>query len=263
MKPIRCALPCLVACALVHTALAGAPSFDALVDLVNAGKVDDFRSTLKANPEAVHLRNQYNLPLIHRAAMTDKPDAVAVLLDAGAKLDARDNLKRTPLHVAAGWSTVEMVELLWQRGADPNATTERGDTPLDFAMSNFYQDKKVEREKIVSFLKGRGSKMSEGEKKRQAIIREVEADLASRPDKGPEPEQSDWDSSVPVVKDFVKTKTQDPSPKFHEWSKVSPLGDKWVVRAKFEYKNALGVKRQDNRWFYIRNGKVIGSKPAQ
>ena len=258
--------------ALVHAALllcvpallADTPSFESLVTLVEEGKANELRSVLKAYPNAVHIRNENNFPLIHRSAMTDQHQAVAVLLDAGAKVNSRDtNFGRTPLHIAAGWSTLPIVQLLWSRGADPKATTEKGATVLDFAMDNFYKDGDAERDKILAFLRGRGSKMSEGEKKRQAIIREVEADLASRPDKGPKPEQSEWDSSVPVVKDFVKTKTQDPSAMFHEWSKVSPLGDKWVVRAKFEYKNTLGVKRQDNRWFYIRNGNVIGTKPAQ
>ena len=264
MKTINIAFAYLAMLIMIPTVLATEPTFDSLIKLVESGKTNELRTILKANPKAVHIRNEKNFPLIHRASMTDKPETVAVLLDAGAKLNSRDsNFGRTPLHIAASWSTLDMVQLFWERGADPATTTQQGKTPLDFAMSNFYQDKKIEREKIVAFLKGKGSKMSAGEKRIQAVIKEAEDDLASRPDKGPKPKQSDWDASVEIVKEYVKTKTKDPSPKFDEWSKVAPLGDKWVVRAKFKFKNATGTTRQDNRWFYIRDGKVIGTKQAQ
>jgi hypothetical protein len=248
----------------VPAVLSDTPTFDSLVKLVESGETNELRSVLKAYPNAVHIRNENRFPLIHRAAMTDQHQAIAVLLDAGAKVNSRDtNFGRTPLHIAAGWSTLAMVQLLWSRGADPKATTEKGATVLDFAMDNFYKDGDVERDKILAFLRGRGSKMSEGEKRRQAVIEEVERDLASRPNRGAEPKQSDWDASVDIVKQYVISKTQDPSAKFDEWSKVTALGDKWAVRAKFQYKNAAGVLRQDNRWFYIRDGAVIGTKPAQ
>lgn len=258
MKLSRTSLYFLMMFTLNPLIWADVVTYDTLSRLIEADKADELRAVLKSNPEAVHLRNKYNLPLIHSAAMTDNTDVVVVLLDSGAKLDSRDNLKRTPLHVAAGWSTVEMVELLWSRGADPNSKTNRGGTPLDFAMNNFYQDKKDERVKIVGFLRGQGSKMSDGEKQRQEIIQKTEASIASRPDIGPKPEQLQNDDSVPIVKDYVVKITKDSSTKFKNWSKVSALGDKWAVKVDIEYKNDVVTN-----WFYIRNGKVIGSKPVK
>jgi len=261
-KPHR--LIIAIACIFAAThASAEPPSFDSIIKLVEAGNADELRDILQKNPQAVNLSNPNGLPLIHRAVMTDKTETVSVLIKAGAKLDSVEGLRRTPLHVAAGWSTLSMVELLWKNGADPKATTERGNTPLDFANDNFYQDKKIEREKIKGFLTGKGAVMSEGEKERQQVIKEVEDSIASRPDKGPEPKQSALNGSVDLIKDYVIDLTKDPSPKFEEWSKVSSLGDKWAVRAKFTYKNSAGVSRQDNRWFYIVGGKVVSTKPAQ
>ena len=44
----------------------------------------------------------------------------SMLLDAGARLDVRDNLfKSTPLGWACRWGRVELVRLLLARGADP------------------------------------------------------------------------------------------------------------------------------------------------
>ncbi|NCC99692.1 MAG: hypothetical protein EOL95_08360 [Bacteroidia bacterium] len=78
---------------------------------------------------------------------------------------------------------------------------------------------------------------------------------------GKEPEQSELDGSVKIVKDYVKNIANDASSiKFLEWSKVSPMGDFWVVRAKFKGTNALGGMVTENKWFYIQNGKVVKTK---
>lgn len=78
---------------------------------------------------------------------------------------------------------------------------------------------------------------------------------------GKEPEQSELDGSVKTVKDYVKNNANDASSiKFLEWSKVSPMGDFWVVRAKFKGTNALGGAITENKWFYIQNNEVVKTK---
>lgn len=78
---------------------------------------------------------------------------------------------------------------------------------------------------------------------------------------GEQPEQSEWDGSVKAVEDFVKANANDASSiDFIEWSKVSPFGDYWVVRAKFKGSNALGGVMTENKWFYIQNNKVVKIK---
>ena len=58
-----------------------------------------------------------------------------ILLDAGAKLDVRDDLlESTPLGWACRWGRVELVTLLLERGADPmEADAEPWATPLAWA----------------------------------------------------------------------------------------------------------------------------------
>jgi ankyrin repeat protein len=58
-----------------------------------------------------------------------------MLLDAGARLDVRDDLlKSTPLGWASRWGRVELVRLLLERGADPAETdAEPWATPLAWA----------------------------------------------------------------------------------------------------------------------------------
>lgn len=79
---------------------------------------------------------------------------------------------------------------------------------------------------------------------------------------GEKPHQSEWDSSVPSVKDYIKKNSKDPSSiQFIEWSKVSALGEYWVVRCKFSGTNSYGAVVTQNMWFYIQNGRVIRTKP--
>ncbi|KQX55714.1 MULTISPECIES: ankyrin repeat domain-containing protein [unclassified Streptomyces] len=58
-------------------------------------------------------------------------DAVAVhaALDAGARVDARDRHRRTPLLRAARHDHVPVARLLLAAGADPNAQDDRSDSP--------------------------------------------------------------------------------------------------------------------------------------
>jgi ankyrin repeat protein len=65
----------------------------------------------------------------------DRIGFATILLDAGAKLNVRDDLLRsTPLGWACRWGRVELVTLLLERGADPiEADAESWATPLAWA----------------------------------------------------------------------------------------------------------------------------------
>jgi len=76
--------------------------------------------------------------MLHEAVSRDHGVGVqlaTILLDAGARLDVRDNLlKSTPLGWACRWGRVEMVKLFLARGADPmEADAEPWATPRAWA----------------------------------------------------------------------------------------------------------------------------------
>ena len=69
------------------------------------------------------------------AVRTGKAEGVALLLEAGAKVNDMDKTNSTALHIGAGNSSVslEKIVLLVEAGADVNARDASGKTPADLA----------------------------------------------------------------------------------------------------------------------------------
>jgi len=91
-------------------------------------------------------RGSFGRTLLHDLAARGAPDEqvafATLLIDAGARLDVRDNLLRsTPLGWACRWGRVELVRLLLARGADPvEAGTEPWATPRAWAEKRRHAD---------------------------------------------------------------------------------------------------------------------------
>ena len=66
-------------------------------------------------------------------AGTDVKELVQMLIDAGADPNARSASGGTPLHTAGFTGNVPVTEMLLAAGADPGVTDVRGLTPLDHA----------------------------------------------------------------------------------------------------------------------------------
>ena len=78
---------------------------------------------------------------------------------------------------------------------------------------------------------------------------------------GTKPEQSELDGSVKIVEDYIKSNAKNASSvDFLEWTKVSEMGEYWVVRSKYKGTNSFGAIVTQNSWFYIQNSKVVDTK---
>ncbi len=62
--------------------------------------------------------------------MADSVELAALLLDAGANIDAQDNVDDTTLHLACDADNVPLARLLLERGANPNIRGMTGQVPL-------------------------------------------------------------------------------------------------------------------------------------
>jgi ankyrin repeat protein len=67
---------------------------------------------------------------LHRAAAAGASRSAALLLEYGAKANARNKSGRTPLHLAALGKRKEAVAVLLDRGARPTIKDDDGQTPL-------------------------------------------------------------------------------------------------------------------------------------
>lgn len=108
------------------------PTDEATVEqLMTAARDGDIGTTraLLAKGVPVDVRDKHGATALMYATVNGHARLVLLLLDAGAKLNTRDDLGWTPLHWATS-ANVEMVKLLLDRGADVNAKDSIGYTPL-------------------------------------------------------------------------------------------------------------------------------------
>lgn len=79
--------------------------------------------------------SQFQKTPFHNTAHSNNTQAVKLLLERGAKIEARDEDKFTPLHFAAQNNSTEAAQLLLEHGADFNASDVKNLTPLALARS--------------------------------------------------------------------------------------------------------------------------------
>jgi len=111
--------------------------------------------TLLAAGADIHAGNSVGIPTLMLAARTDSVEALKMLLNAGAQINATDKNGRTVL-MFEKWSympSVEVFRILLDAKADPNAVAPDGRTPLMFATYGAPPE-------IIELLLQRGAKAS-------------------------------------------------------------------------------------------------------
>ena len=71
---------------------------------------------------------------LHVAAWRNDLEAVQVLIEAGADVNAQGEMNETPLHVAVKQRNVRMVSAMLDAGARPDIRSEFGDTAMQLAV---------------------------------------------------------------------------------------------------------------------------------
>jgi ankyrin repeat protein len=102
------------------------------------GDTGAIQTLLAANRRLVSALSSDGWTPLHLAAHFGRQEAVRLLLDKGAKADARsaNAIENTPLHAAAAGRAAGAATLLLDRGASANARQQGGWTPLHAAAQN-------------------------------------------------------------------------------------------------------------------------------
>lgn len=119
-------------------ALEGRAADQAIRIFQNARDTEEVRKLLAERPELVSLRCSAFGDTALSKAVVGTPrvkDAVELLLAKGADPDARSHFGVTPLHYAAMYNCVASARLLLAKGAAVNAQMYEGSTPLHMAAS--------------------------------------------------------------------------------------------------------------------------------
>lgn len=93
-------------------------------------------SLLSSSPWLVNVPvDDEDTTLLHLAANTTTLAILHLLLQHGAEINKQNDDGLTPLHVAAMWGNREAVRILLDYGADAMGTDDEDLTPLDHAMN--------------------------------------------------------------------------------------------------------------------------------
>jgi ankyrin repeat protein len=105
------------------------------VDIFEAsvlGKVDRIQEILKSNPKRVTEYAPDGFTPVALAAFFGQPAAVKALIAAGADVNAaaKNALKVAALHAAVAGGKLDIVKVVLEAGADPNAQQQAGFRPI-------------------------------------------------------------------------------------------------------------------------------------
>jgi len=123
--------------------------YRAIHEYASDGNVAGITQDLAAYPGDVNLTDDAGRTPLHLAATHCHVDAAEVLLDKGAKIDAKATGGTTPLDVAAQAGCVDLVNLLLAKGAKINLRDDQGRTPLGRATQ-------WKRDEVVQVLRAHG-----------------------------------------------------------------------------------------------------------
>lgn len=140
MKRIGTILSMLILCSSL------AQATDKVGEIYQAIKnedVEQVKINLTVDTNSVYAVLEKRFTLLHFAAEHGSPRGIEILellLNDGAKVEAKNHIGQTPLFCAVGYDNPEGVKILIAKGAKINMRQNDGRTPLHWAAANGYCD---------------------------------------------------------------------------------------------------------------------------
>ncbi len=104
-----------------------------LTKMIEEGDQEPLLKLLADHPGAVNGRNSNDFSPLHLAAHYGRIDIMNTLLDKGAEIEAPATFQNTPYITAAAGGQVEAAQLLVERGAKTDSLNSMGQAPLHLA----------------------------------------------------------------------------------------------------------------------------------
>lgn len=111
------------------------PRYGPVQEYVINNKLGALEVDLRTNPQDLEYKDDAGLTPLSIAALHCRPQALTILLQSGAKVDAHDPAGFTPLHFAAQQGCLACIRLLIDAHAKVNARDHDGHTPLGVAIT--------------------------------------------------------------------------------------------------------------------------------
>jgi len=147
--------------------LSSTVSANPLTDAIGRNDIDAVRSALKKGAN-VNSR-QGEAPALIMALQLDHPDIARLLIEKGAKLEAKETyMGSTALHEAAYRQYLDIVRLLVEKGAKVNAKNSIGYTPFRYAAMDYFS--KEDAGDIILYLISKGANVNEKDKKGETAL---------------------------------------------------------------------------------------------
>jgi ankyrin repeat protein len=98
----------------------------ALIDAAAAGDIDSLLALLATSELDLDERDARGRTALMAATYANQPEAVALLLEAGANVDLQDDMRNNPFLYSGAEGLMEILKLTNEAGADPTITNRYG-----------------------------------------------------------------------------------------------------------------------------------------
>lgn len=170
------------------------------LDIAQSGVFEKIRSDIRDDREILFATDQNGLTLLHSAAEKNQVDVVNLLVAAGAIVDARDKLARTPLFLAASVGAEDVVKVLVNLGADCNARFQLpapAETPFEIDRNLLEGDSVLEaaakgkHHQVVKLLLDHGAVAQASDRTHRRSALHAACDASVAPDDRADPANAD------------------------------------------------------------------------
>ncbi|XP_076456466.1 uncharacterized protein LOC143290823 [Babylonia areolata] len=101
-------------------------SHNMLMNAISSGSADLVRQQITQEPDLINMSGWHRQTALHRACLLGYIDVVRLLLEYGADPNARNNFDETPLHYACKRGLPPVLKCLLERGADVSLVDKMG-----------------------------------------------------------------------------------------------------------------------------------------